>query len=82
LVDRLSDTAFNAGDLIDRQNREINFEARLGAVRSVEINGLHGDGFACADGLGDLHCKLLLFVRHADSIFRKLNNGTEHFKQR
>jgi len=48
LVNRLAGVAFDDRHLIDRQDREIDFQTGLGTVWVVEIGGLKRNCFACA----------------------------------
>lgn len=64
LIDRLARVAFNHGNLVHRQDREIHLEAGLGAVRIAEIDGFHGDGFAGTNRTRDLLGNLFFLGRH------------------
>jgi hypothetical protein len=82
LVNRLARVAFDDRHLIDRQDREIDLQTGLGAVRVVEVDGFHCDRLACADGLGDFLRQLFFFGCHAArSLFCELDEGRQHLEQ-
>ena len=85
LVDRLACVALDGRDVVDRQDREIDLQARLGTVRVVEVNRLQAQFLTGIDRPGDRLLQyfllgLFLYLRATvapQAFYESSTNGTK-----